>query len=131
MVDFAIEVHDSFLRRRALHFKEWSSVLKVEINPTSLYKVAYFATQVAMIHPVTVYQSIAGIKSFALPRHVRLGRSIRFRGSDILVWIEGLKSDKKQSSKANPDMTRPSVKRGAPTKEIRIARRIAGMGGAR
>jgi hypothetical protein len=60
------------------------------VSRDALYTVPVFAREVARVHPVTVYQAIARQKSYPIPRFVRVGRTVRFRGSDILEWLANL-----------------------------------------
>lgn len=96
-----------------------------------LYSVAFLAG-LAKVHVITVYQSLTGRKKFPLPPAVRLGRAVRFRGSDIQVWLEGLQT---QTHRPAADIAMAmeerslSVRRrrGRPTKSMQIAKRAAGV----
>jgi hypothetical protein len=107
----------SFLRGSAtkLKFK-----MLQEIRPFALYSVSACAS-LLNVHPVTIYQSLCGLKSFPLPPVVRLGRSIRFRGSDILFFIGGLSAVKDVVTESPA-----KVRRGRPTKAQVVAKRLAG-----
>lgn len=93
-----------------------------------LYSVAFFAS-LAKVHVITVYQSLTGRKQFPLPPAVRLGRAVRFRGSDIQAWLDGLRTTGPTSPVAASESPRVSSRRGRPTKAAQIARRAAGVAG--
>lgn len=117
----------------------------LEIDPLALYSVSFFAGQVARIHPVTVYQSLAGLKKFPLPEAVKIGRSVKFSGASILAWRAALpvygaaamamaqQTQKKHGAEQTP---KPAKKRlGRPTKAAQLAKRdlasrALAMGGA-
>jgi hypothetical protein len=92
------------------------------VDEDALYTVRYFALEVARIHPVTVYQAIIGYKSYPIPPFVRIGRSIRFRGRDILDWMESLRSDDFPRSNHLSDSTEQAQgvakRRGRPPKSV-------------
>lgn len=97
-----------------------------QINPQALYTVPYFA-KLAGVHPITVYQSLSGIKSFPVPAAVRIGRAIRFKGQALLDYFGGLCSVKV------PALAKPKSavgkRRGRPTKAEQIENALA-TGGA-
>ena len=52
-----------------------------ELVPNFLYSAQSLA-RMAGVHPVTIYKAISGVTAFPVPVFVRLGRSVRFRGSN-------------------------------------------------
>ena len=56
------------------------------IESARLYNVEFIAALLG-VHQGSVYQSLAGRKSVPLPVATRLGRGIRFKGRDILVFL--------------------------------------------
>lgn len=94
-----------------------------EINPSTLYSVSFFAREVAGIHPVTVYQSLAGLKKFHLPDAVKIGRSVRFTGASILAWRAALPAYGAAAMAKGKQTQKKQL--GSPTKAVRIARREA------
>ncbi|WP_421955143.1 hypothetical protein [Polaromonas sp.] len=103
------------------------------INPLALYSVPFFAREIAHIHPVTVYQSLAGLKNFPLPVATKIGRTVRFKGDAILAWRDALPTYGAASVPAvtkiasiNPLASMAEKKRrGRPTKAAQIAGREA------
>ncbi|MCY1167892.1 hypothetical protein D9M73_78680 [compost metagenome] len=103
------------------------------INPLALYSVPFFAREIAHIHPVTVYQSLAGLKSFPLPVATKIGRTVRFKGDAILAWRDALPTYGAASIPAATKITSTHTltstagknRRGRPTKAAQIARREA------
>lgn len=101
-----------------------------ELNLNGLYRVSAFAKLVG-IHPVTVYKSLAGLTTFSLPKCVRLGRAVRFKGADILTWQAGLSSvnvDRAKRDAAgakNGESAGGAGRRGRPTKAQAVAKRLA------
>ncbi len=102
------------------------------INPQQMYSVAYFA-RLADVHPVTVYQSLLGLKSFPVPEAVRIGRAIRFKGQALLDYFGGLRSVKVVNV---PALVKPQPLvqrihgRGRPTKAAQMAKALAAGGAA-
>lgn len=96
-----------------------------EIIPSALYSVAFFARQVADIHPVTVYQSLAGIKKYPLPSALKIGRSVKFSGEAILAWRAALPAYGAAAMVLKQKETKGNKPLGAPTKAKRIADREA------
>lgn len=105
----------------------------LEINPLALYSVPFFAREIAHIHPVTVYQSLAGLKSFPLPVATKIGRSVRFKGEAILTWRDALPTYGAAAVPAATEIasihaltsTTGKKRRGRPTKAAQIAGREA------
>lgn len=95
----------------------------LEIDPLALYSVSFFAGQVARIHPVTVYQSLAGLKKFHLPEAVKVGRSVRFSGASILAWRAALPVYGAAAVVIAQQTQKTQL--GSPTKAMRIAKREA------
>jgi hypothetical protein len=91
-----------------------------QVDADALYTVRYFALEVARVHPVTVYQAIIGYKSYPIPPFVRIGRTVRFRGRDILDWLANLSSgDHCRSNPLSDNSVQPTVatrRRGRPPK---------------
>lgn len=108
-----------------------SKNMSEKINVDGLYRVSALARLVG-IHPVTIYKSLAGLTTFSLPKCVRLGRTVRFRGADILDWQAGLSSAKIDRAERVADAQTKAAggltRRGRPAKAQAIARRLAAGG---
>lgn len=91
----------------------------LKIDPLALYSVPFFA-RIAGVHPITIYQSLSGLKKFSVPDAVKLGRSVRFRGEAIIGWLDAL-----PAYEATPPAVGQGPQRGRPRKAVQMARKAA------